>query len=314
MIASKSAWSESQTVRSFKIESGIVQTEAAFCIQAPCDITSSILSGSFQGLITEDGTQLFFPNAMVSTDPDVGFQLPANPDEDSGGTTRRISFSFDGTRLKVEGEINASAFDGPIVRYQFLASSTAMQPTQKVAYFTAYRDLRECIYPLCGGYFVKAVNSRTTLCPDGTRQNECYVSDIRFPKPILDTPSRTTNTSLFLVGQFGQKEHNTYGEIGVFNAKEVQYSATEKPAIGRFFGVKNLGIFCITTPCFGMEQSLLNDKETPCPEGGVRNEKGVCPTPDPAPLPGPLPGCERPIAPPIDEPPILLDPIGLDTL
>ena len=130
---------------------------------------------------------------------------------------------------------------------------------ERVGFFTARPDFRECIYPLCGGYFVKAVNQSTTVCADGARQFECYVSDIISSSPVADDAIDPFDpTPILLVGKLSQQETETVGPIGVFNAQDVHYAVTPNTALGRFFDVKNLGIACITSPCFSFAQTVLN--------------------------------------------------------
>src|SRR6476660_8791281 len=45
-------------------------------------------------------------------------------------------------------------------------------------YFTIRKDLRRCAAPMCGGYFVRAVNNVRTKCADGRSASECYVGEI----------------------------------------------------------------------------------------------------------------------------------------
>src|SRR5437763_14453597 len=45
-------------------------------------------------------------------------------------------------------------------------------------YYSARPDLRRCIAPLCGGWWVKRVNRASTQCADGSYASECYVATI----------------------------------------------------------------------------------------------------------------------------------------
>ena len=46
-------------------------------------------------------------------------------------------------------------------------------------YFIVTRvDARKCAYPVCGGYFVKAVNSALTRCADGKLAKECHAVEL----------------------------------------------------------------------------------------------------------------------------------------
>lgn len=245
----------------FEIIAGDVTVEASYCLPGSCVTRTALLSGTFSAFLPGGASQIFFPSSNLSTDPDLGFVLPSNPDEDSGGTVREIDFAFDGTLLKVDGSINQSAFDGPVTTYNFAARVTAKPPVE-AAYFTARPDFRKCVSPLCGGYFVKAVNVGATRCADGTLQKECYVKEIRTRGGVASHASSFSNqTPLFVVGEIVPEASKPFGTLGVFNAKFVQYSATDKTAAGRFYGVSNNGIMCITTPCFSYDEDVLNTKK-----------------------------------------------------
>src|SRR5260370_7964329 len=45
-------------------------------------------------------------------------------------------------------------------------------------FYSLRRDLRRCVSPLCGGYFVKRVNMSSTRCANGRFMSECYVAGI----------------------------------------------------------------------------------------------------------------------------------------
>src|SRR5260221_7539447 len=45
-------------------------------------------------------------------------------------------------------------------------------------YFGVRADMRKCMYPICGGYFVHRVNTSKTLCADGGYAAECYVANV----------------------------------------------------------------------------------------------------------------------------------------
>lgn len=128
-------------------------------------------------------------------------------------------------------------------------------------FFTARPDFRKCIYPLCGGYFVKSVNKKKTRCADGSLQPECYVVSIEFYGTKRFGPFAPGNKNpLLLRGKIVPKEFKGFGKLGVFVAKEAFKSVTDKTAAGRFFGVQNNGIVCVTTPCFSWDQYVLNTK------------------------------------------------------
>jgi hypothetical protein len=54
-------------------------------------------------------------------------------------------------------------------------------------YYTLTRDLRECLSPLCGGYFVQALNQKKTKCYNGEKSSEgCYVAALDLSPTGLD--------------------------------------------------------------------------------------------------------------------------------
>jgi hypothetical protein len=57
----------------------------------------------------------------------------------------------------------------------------------KPQYYTLTRDLRACMFPLCGGYFIQALNQEKTECYDGKKSREgCYVAALDLSSTGLD--------------------------------------------------------------------------------------------------------------------------------
>ncbi|TAL42649.1 MAG: hypothetical protein EPN89_17275 [Methylovulum sp.] len=119
-------------------------------------------------------------------------------------------------------------------------------------YYTFRPDLRKCIAPLCGGIFVKAVNRKLTRCADGSLQAECYVATVNNRKNI------DTSSAALLHGRIKAKIYEGFGNLGVFELKTAFSAATPAVGEGRFVGLENNGIVCITAPCFSVDQYLLN--------------------------------------------------------
>jgi hypothetical protein len=42
-------------------------------------------------------------------------------------------------------------------------------------YYSVEQDLRDCVFPLCGGYWLSALATTKTLCSDGSVADACYV-------------------------------------------------------------------------------------------------------------------------------------------
>ncbi len=255
----------------FNIIEGKVVVTPARCITNPCVPTTARLTGSFVGFLPSNANQLFFTSSAVITTPDVGFELPQDPNEDSGGTNREATFSFDGNSLKVSGSVDSRAFDGPLIEYSLVAKVNTSGDAQ---YFTARPDYRKCVSPLCGGYFVKAVNKKLTYCADGTRQSECYVASINYGAGTLAHEQSFSNrTPLLLLGSISSAEFASFGKLGVFTAKAAYKSATQTSATERFFSIENNGIVCISSPCFSYDQNILNSNSRTISLSNINLEK-----------------------------------------
>ena len=119
-------------------------------------------------------------------------------------------------------------------------------------YFIARQDMRRCAYPMCGGYFLDAVNYELMVCPDGSVDTECYVSD-------LDTPVGIgVETGDLVHGWFGT--HDVGGSTWAnFESDFVYESTAEEPwDVGSHNLIFNTGILCVTTPCPSQALAHLN--------------------------------------------------------
>lgn len=238
----------------FTVVEGSVVVTQAWCRVPPCLPVTATLTGNFVAQISVSGDHILFPSSSLVTAPDVYFQLPADPNEDSQGVVRDIAFTFSDGWIKAKGKVDSRAFDGPLVEYQFVAK------TSRSDVFTARPDYRKCAAPLCGGYFVKLVNKKLTQCADGSLKEECYVASIVYGGAAINTGviSFANKTPLLLIGAIQPRGNDPIRNLGVFIAKEAYRSATQNTATGNFYGVTNNGIVCITTPCFSYDEVLLN--------------------------------------------------------
>ena len=129
-------------------------------------------------------------------------------------------------------------------------------------YYTVRRDFRKCISPICGGFFIQQKNLKATPCADGVFRNECYVSSIDWNSLNLGTEQLTKlqsqDTKVIVRGNLFSKKFDGFGELGVLQAKEVFIAATNAPAKGKFVGLKDNGIVCVTEPCFFTNRLVLN--------------------------------------------------------
>lgn len=261
----------SQSVQ-LEIDSGHVKQTGARCISNNCSSQAAKLFGTLTAEISD--ASIVFSNTSVSTSPDLSFQLPDNPDEDSNGVSRSIDFSFDGNQLKVSGTIDSRAFDGPLEEYEFVANVITVGENGDFDphdFFTARYDFRKCAAPWCGGFFVQAVNKKSTQCADGIMREECYVASINLKTVNQSNIDILSQTPLLLQGKIQGKVFDTPDSstttrplpktLGIFIAKAGYSSATKQNASGLFVGLQDNGIRCVTTPCFSTDQYILNHDE-----------------------------------------------------
>lgn len=117
-------------------------------------------------------------------------------------------------------------------------------------YFAARPDLRKCIAPLCGGYWVHRLNKSTTKCSDGTYHSECYVWDLDISGLGLTDDEQAVVTTEFLFrGDVSATDINGY-HVGMLKVFEVWQPASGGTVpSGTFYRVDPNLIRCITTPC-----------------------------------------------------------------
>lgn len=123
------------------------------------------------------------------------------------------------------------------------------------------QDFRKCMYPICGGYFVRRVNHYFTKCADGAWRFECHMADLDTTQLGLSEEEGTK----FENEVFGQGYGLVRGTLGkasngadTLTASEAWAGATTSEPFGGFYRVKNSGILCITTPCGSLTEDLLN--------------------------------------------------------
>jgi hypothetical protein len=135
-------------------------------------------------------------------------------------------------------------------------------------YYSARPDYRKCMWPMCGGVFVKRVNQPQTKCADGKWAKECYVAQLDWSELGLSEADQSAADSAARSGQAVLR-----GQLGTFNGKSMSYSvfevseawraATENAPTGIFYRAQESGIVCITFPCPVLEATRLNRKVKP---------------------------------------------------
>jgi hypothetical protein len=123
-------------------------------------------------------------------------------------------------------------------------------------YFTITPDPRLCPSPDCGGFHLRALNQTQTTCADGTMQASCYVAIADFG--ILESPIFTSEAEAIVRGRIESDEYPFFGNLGRFVVESAWTGATSQAGVGSFYRMRDLGIVCVTTPCFSIEGRILN--------------------------------------------------------
>lgn len=140
------------------------------------------------------------------------------------------------------------------VEAETLADDSAELSTTKDTFVIARRDYRRCIAPLCGGFWVRDLNS--------TMQDR-YVSGFDFtdsnvPAALEQAVLGAPDLELVLLGRLGPKESRF--DTRTFLVKQAfrgMPGKTFSPS-DRFYGVFPTKIACITTPCASLQTTRLN--------------------------------------------------------
>ncbi len=143
---------------------------------------------------------------------------------------------------------------GPKIGPSSSVSAASPNPLGNTSsYYTVRPDLRRCVSPLCGGYWVKRVNHAFTLCANGRRWAECYVAEIEWGE---QTPTETPGA--LLRGTIVAKHFGRFGNLGALQVTESWQAATDRKPAGVFYRLTDSGIRCITYPCLTIEAAKLN--------------------------------------------------------
>jgi len=130
-------------------------------------------------------------------------------------------------------------------------------------YVVTRQDTRKCMAPMCGGVYFKAVNKTKTECADGTKQSECYVSEIDLSAlelPALQADTVRNEAILGAVLVSGQYESVDYGVSKLKGYKAFE-RRTDAPATGTHYLLGSSGIVCVTTPCPSLQTTKLNSDD-----------------------------------------------------
>lgn len=140
--------------------------------------------------------------------------------------------------------------------------------TKGTHYIVTRPDLRKCMYPMCGGYFVKAVNQLRTRCSDGWMRLECHAVDLDAAALGLDETQaavlqdRYGKGQAVVQGQLRQRLHEGGQLVPTLVASAAWLGQGGGKPVGAFYGLRDNGIRCITYPCPSIAERKLNTSIT----------------------------------------------------
>lgn len=147
------------------------------------------------------------------------------------------------------------------------ASPGALSKPGNSTYFSVRPDVRRCAAPLCGGFFVKAVNVPRTRCADGSSQAECYVASLDLSALRLSATQqaylRGHSREFLLRGAVVPQDVLSSGKLAAFAASEAWRGHEKTAPNGAFLRVNSTGIVCVTFPCPILSAAILNTSKAP---------------------------------------------------
>jgi len=133
--------------------------------------------------------------------------------------------------------------------------------------FSVRPDPRLCPSPLCGGYFITAVNQPATRCADRVVRESCYIASLDLSELGLgEAQLEQFRTALvagkaLVEGTISQRELGGFGPLGELRAQGGWVATTHGTREGLIFKVRDNGIRCIAAPCFSYDAMVVNSPE-----------------------------------------------------
>ena len=132
--------------------------------------------------------------------------------------------------------------------------SMSPDPLSSTSTFYGVRpDLRRCVSPMCGGYFVRRVNRPLTRCANGRLMSECYVAEIDW-----NGQQQTESDYLLVRGSIVARRYGRFGNLGALRVTEAWKPLGNNQPAGTFYLVRDRGVRCITFPCPTHNEAKLN--------------------------------------------------------
>lgn len=146
------------------------------------------------------------------------------------------------------------------------STSSALSPRKVRPYYSVRQDFRRCVFPLCGGNWVKEVNRKLTRCVDGSFAEECYVATFDWSGVNLGADAETVQNTIegglgIVRGSIVARRFAGFGRMGEMVPSEAWVQGGTTEPTGTYFRARDNGIRCITFPCFTIAEQALNTGE-----------------------------------------------------
>ncbi len=146
------------------------------------------------------------------------------------------------------------------------ATGTDRLAAPEAVYIVTRIDARKCMYPICGGYYVRAVNTKLTRCADGSQAKECHAVELDTLSNMGWTPEQQSAFEedfakgfALVKGALTPQPRGLYSGDVLRVTQAWQAQARHKP-YGTFYGVHSSGIVCVKAPCPSIQADVLNTK------------------------------------------------------
>ena len=115
-------------------------------------------------------------------------------------------------------------------------------------YYTVRPDLRRCVFPLCGGYWLKKLNSTA---------DEIYVPEIDLARAGLDQGDLDLGGSVVRGSLSSRTYGGSFGTRKILSASAAWRAGAGTPS-GTYYKLTDTGIVCFRAPCFSIAEDKLN--------------------------------------------------------
>ncbi len=120
--------------------------------------------------------------------------------------------------------------------------------TSSALYYTVRPDLRRCVFPLCGGYWLKKLNSTV---------DEIYVPEIDLTRAGLDQSDFDVGGSVVRGTLTSRTYDGSFGTRKILSANAAWAVGSGTPS-GTYYKLTDTRIVCFRAPCLSITEDKLN--------------------------------------------------------